>query len=710
MLAGALFGVNRANGQLQYVFDLSIPVEQNGKILQTPFAGGLNTVQYHHLDINNDGDQDLVLFDRSAQRLLTYIAVANQYIYHPEYEHYFPADVQHWMVLQDYDCDGKPDLFTSSLFGMSLYKNTTTGNHPTWEMVYETVFTEGDNGQINLQVSSLDFPGIQDVDGDGDIDIMVFDFASGGGVHLHQNMSVERTGTCGLDLVRVTRRYGDFEECTCEEYIFGTEVCSTGGKFAHSGGKSILSYDIDDDGLQDIIIGQEFCTKCGFLKNNGSVSSAKMTGVSFDFPNADDPLNIDFPAVFVLDIDFDGEEDLIASPNTFNGDGLIDYKMSSWQYKRQNSGYTLVTTGFLQKEMLDVGHKASPAFGDIDHDGDEDMLIGSGITGSGATVWWYENVGSITQPAFTLKTTDALDTKSFGYLSINLQMLDMNNDGWVDMAVRTDNGGVAEMRIFWHSGNILKPYSQSDNMQISIPEFTVSDTPYFFDTDKDGKQELFIGRAEGSLHYFKNAGSLDNPIWESIAESYLGIEDDFRARNLHLSIGDLDDDGFRDMLTYDDSRVLKVYTNFLHQPEVHDKLVIDSMAQTGYNHPFGVRSYPVITNLYGTTTPSIALGTIQGGLSMLRSSIAELKPTKPAVVISIYPNPVAGNNVLSVLPNQNVEVSIFSGAGLLIADHLQARKGEPLEIFVDSWREGIYFLKAINTTGQLTVRRFVLIH
>ena len=72
--ATGISGVHPARAQLQYVFDLSIPIEQNGRHLLDPWAGGLNTVQYHQMDLNNDGVQDLVLFDRSGQHLLTYLA------------------------------------------------------------------------------------------------------------------------------------------------------------------------------------------------------------------------------------------------------------------------------------------------------------------------------------------------------------------------------------------------------------------------------------------------------------------------------------------------------------------------------------------------------------------------------------------------------------------------------------------------------------
>ena len=40
-------------------------------------------------------------------------AAGRRWRYAPEYENLFPADLYSWVLLRDYDCDGRPDLFTS---------------------------------------------------------------------------------------------------------------------------------------------------------------------------------------------------------------------------------------------------------------------------------------------------------------------------------------------------------------------------------------------------------------------------------------------------------------------------------------------------------------------------------------------------------------------------------------------------------------------
>ncbi|MBA4054593.1 MAG: hypothetical protein C0490_07770, partial [Marivirga sp.] len=51
--------------QFTYVLDQDIPVRDvGGNDLLMPWAGGLNAAHYNTMDLNEDGKDDLVLFDR----------------------------------------------------------------------------------------------------------------------------------------------------------------------------------------------------------------------------------------------------------------------------------------------------------------------------------------------------------------------------------------------------------------------------------------------------------------------------------------------------------------------------------------------------------------------------------------------------------------------------------------------------------------------
>ena len=98
---------------------------QAGTELLMPWAGGLNAAQYNIMDLNEDGQDDLVIFDRTADKIITFLNEDNQYRYAPEYQNYFPSDITNWLLLRDFNCDGKKDIFTGNSLGIKVYTNVT---------------------------------------------------------------------------------------------------------------------------------------------------------------------------------------------------------------------------------------------------------------------------------------------------------------------------------------------------------------------------------------------------------------------------------------------------------------------------------------------------------------------------------------------------------------------------------------------------------
>jgi hypothetical protein len=158
--------------QMTYSWDQSPPVFINDTPLSMPWAGGINSAQINKVDLDGDQVEDLLIFDRTSNRISTFLFKDNKYVYQPKFESIFPELVG-WVLLRDYDSDGLKDLFTHTPFGIKVYRNITSpGGVTTWELFMDPIFTEGFSGQINLQVNVLDLPGISDLDGDGDLDIL----------------------------------------------------------------------------------------------------------------------------------------------------------------------------------------------------------------------------------------------------------------------------------------------------------------------------------------------------------------------------------------------------------------------------------------------------------------------------------------------------------------------------------------------------------
>ncbi|MBK6951108.1 MAG: hypothetical protein IPH24_03445 [Crocinitomicaceae bacterium] len=117
-----LFSVS-AKSQFGFQRIDTIDVYESAIFQKYAWAGGMDYCQFSNIDLNYDGIQDLFVFDRSNNKVLTFIQTnpigSSNFVYAPEYETKFPEynniynayeDEQFlfsWVLLVDYNCDGK---------------------------------------------------------------------------------------------------------------------------------------------------------------------------------------------------------------------------------------------------------------------------------------------------------------------------------------------------------------------------------------------------------------------------------------------------------------------------------------------------------------------------------------------------------------------------------------------------------------------------
>jgi hypothetical protein len=302
ILVLALPSTHQLTGQDVFKFRpvTNIQIEAQNSVLELAWAGGINAAQYGTIDLNADNLEDLCIFDRTTNKITTLINTGSDYQYHPQYEYLFPENIFGWMLLADYNCDGKKDIFANTTFGLKVYRNTTV-DQLSFELEVDPLLTESGGLMVNLQVSSSDLPAISDIDGDGDLDILTFKFGAGNSVEYHQNQTMEINGNCDqLQFKLVDSSWGDFEECDCGEYAFGKTCNELGGRRQHAGGKSLLIFDQDHDGAVDLIFSDEFCTNIAFLHNEGDANNALFNSAVLNYPNSTNPIDFFiFPGLFM---------------------------------------------------------------------------------------------------------------------------------------------------------------------------------------------------------------------------------------------------------------------------------------------------------------------------------------------------------------------------------------------------------------------------
>ena len=230
----------------------------------------------------------------------------------------------------------------------------------------------------NLYVSVVDIPAIDDIDGDGDLDILSFGVL-GSRLEYHKNLSVEN-GYSQDSLIYELKNacWGHFREdgltntCilydTCSFNVSNPES-STNNQYTRTdpkrhSGSTILSLDLNNDNVRDIILGDVSFGNFVALYNDNIGVNQNTSFISQDttFPSNSVPADIYiYPASFYEDVDFDGVKDFIASPNSDND---TEDKESIWYYKNYGTNdapsFYFQQKNFLQDETIELGRGAKP--------------------------------------------------------------------------------------------------------------------------------------------------------------------------------------------------------------------------------------------------------------------------------------------------------------------------------------------------------------
>jgi hypothetical protein len=712
--------------QFTYVLHQDVPVVVEGDTLKMPWTGGLNAAQFNTIDLNGDGLEDLALFDRMANRIITFLRVGQSYVYAPEYESFFPAATSGFMLLRDYDCDGRKDLFTKDLLGIKVFRNVTEAGKPlSWKLVQfysgfqgpksDVLLTKGFSGKINLQLQSDDLPALVDVDGDGDLDIFNVRFAGASTIEFHKNFSMERYGTCdSLDFERITQTWGDVEECECGEFAFGTSCSTSGGRQKHSGGKALLALNLDNDNDMDILFSEAECTQVFQLTNTGDNENPLVTSATL-FPAAN-PINIlPFPATFYEDVDFDGIPDLISSPNIFVREYLYtDLKNSTWFYKNTGSTqlpqFTFQKRNFLQDEMIDVGDNAVPAFFDFDADGDLDMFIGTFINGSRASIFLYENIGTRTEPVFKLFTDNLIGLSFSNFTNIKPQFADINGDARTDLVFTASNqfGGNTNLYYIPNTSPVGLSLSAQQIQSLNFPIFASENVLVAYIND-DQLPDLLVGRQNGALQYWENIGSPSNPVFSLADPAFLGFGSSVFRQSPSVSIGDLDDDGKPDLIVGDQTGRITIISDFKNATAgagIVD-FIHNPISNTYSSQNLGGRVWPTVANIFSTNRSAIVVGNGLGGLHILKHD--DSTPLAETPQINLYPNPAvtANSPFINISVDRPAIAHVVSITGQEVGGLLLFQGQQLYRYRVDNLSPGIYVLR-FYSSGKSYSRRFIV--
>lgn len=734
----------QTGGSFSFRYDAGATVKIVGRNLTNPWAGGVNGAQYSRIHLNTDTVEDLVIYDRQTSRVTTFLAEkqasgSSLWRYAPQYEEQFPAiTFGTWMLLVDYDHDGKKDLFTHTNGGLRILQNTSANGKLSFKTIADPVYHEGLSGVLNLYINSVDIPAILDVDGDGDTDILTYDI-NGGTANLYQNMSVERKkDPNGLDFKRIGFCWGGFKsDDDCDEFSFGLDCVyvgnetggdNSGARVKHNG-NSMLIIDVDGDGNKDLLTAHVTCPHVSFLPNvGGNGASAVFTSNTNTFP-ATNPISFNiFPAVYAEDLDFDGITDLVASPNTYGNEGnMIDFRASNWFYKNAGTNtrpnFQYVGKSFLQEDMIDFGENATPVLADLDGDGDLDLLVGNAgvrdATGYRASIAHFENTGTKSKPAYELKTTDYLGlSQKFLLTDLKVAIADIDGNNSFDLVFTGNSINRApEIRCILNQAGRGAAFQLDATkvQQIPTPDrLGIIDLPTWYDVDRDGKTDLLVGKQNGGIEYHRNTGTATAPKYELQQQNYGQVNVLPGATSPSIVVVDFNGDQIPELLTGTRDGMLRLY-KLPAQPAdkmqlLDSTLVINELTQTTDTAIPGGNLVLAAADLDNDGLADVLAGTMTGGVRYLRNTSekvlitgTEEEETKQPWV---YPSPT--DRFLRIKSPNNGVVQVLNLLGQPVTARLAVQAHTETTIDLGTLPIGIYLVRLLRDGQPVRHQKVIL--
>jgi len=216
-----------------------------------------------------------------------------------------------------------------------------------------------------------------------------------------------------------------------------------------------------------------------------------------------------FPCTYYVDVDGDNRKDLVASPNANGGENYQSVWYYRNTSLTSTVNFQFVKKTLFQDEMIEVGQNSFPVIFDENGDGKKDLLVGThgyyvpvSLRGR---LTLYRNVGTNAVPAYSLITRDFAGISTQSLNGVMPTAGDIDNDGDVDIVIGTQTG---QLRWLENTAGAGNPCNFSVlNPTLALGTTSSVTAPQLFDIDADGKLDLMVGLMNGKIAFYKNVGS-----------------------------------------------------------------------------------------------------------------------------------------------------------------------------------------------------------
>ena len=515
--------------------------DEAGDLIDHPFLGGFNLPRPQLADVDADGDLDLFLQEHSDRVMLFRNDGSGASEYRWVTDTFEDLSVGEWYRFVDVDLDGDLDLLAEEPYSYIRYYRNDGGSGPAdyvlatdtlRDIAGEPIFSDRQN-----------IPNAADIDCDGNLDLLIGRLT--GTITRYEAESNDENG-----IPRFRHITDSFEDI---------EIVAAFQGIRH-GANTMALGDVDQDGDHDLFWGDFFEAGLLFIENTGTCRRPVLRGTPRPFPPGDPVATSGYNAAALGDIDVDGDLDL--TMGVLGGAFLPSRSAveNLYQFVQGDDGeFTAVTSRLIR--TVDVGSESIPALTDLDGDGDLDLLLSNKIepedTKTGA-LYVFENTGSATAPAFHArgKVPDLPIAYHFAPA-----FGDLDGDGDDDMLLGEWRDRMAYYRNDGRrrSGRdkLIPRWTLVDSAAATLTRGR-NTTPTLGDLDGDGDLDLIVGESSGALNYYRNDGGSSAPDFQLVSDEFQDID---VGRRSVPTLVDLDGDGDLDLAVGSEISGLRLFLN-----------------------------------------------------------------------------------------------------------------------------------------------------
>ena len=562
-------------------------VDSTGRPYDLPFQGGFNVPRPQFADMDNDGDMDMFVQEESGRIIhLENTGTAAEPRYTWRSSAWAGLDTGEWYRIVDLDRDGDLDVLTEERFSyIRFYQNVGTKESPSFVVAVDTLL---DATGTPIFADRQNIPHIVDIDCDGLLDLFIGRVT--GTITRYESVGDDANGIPRFRFVN--DRWEDIE-------IIGENV-------SIHGANTMNFADVDLDGDLDLFWGDFFEPGLLLVRNLGSCASPSLRSEPVNWPMNNPVATSGYNAPVLFDEDNDGDLDMVFGVlgGAFNANSTT---RDNYYLMRQDADGNFVAETKRYVYDLDAGSESVVKFWDMDDDGDLDMIVGNKIEPSNqktSLMFIFENTGTATAPSFRYKDTwDLIET-----YHQNPAIADLDADGDMDFLIGKWNKEMA----YWRNDGSASAanFTEVSSVYAALTRGQNA-APALADLDGDGDMDLVAGEASGSLNYWVNNGTPQEPRFELVSDTWLDID---IGRRSFPTFADIDGDGDQDMIVGSELDGLYFYENTgTAQAAVFESrgiLDVDTQAI----------SAPEFADIDGDGDLDLFIGGVSGGIQFYRNT------------------------------------------------------------------------------------------